>query len=1129
MLSTWGVVLHWIDSVGSMPRRHERDVQDVMKQIARELRAASDASLDHGPTTLQAHAQALRDISGLCRRGLMRMAISALERGLERSLFARMRQSQAVQDILTYSRNCDAEEREQLAVILLNELGMHDPDPVEAERGTSRLTPRLPSRELFVSESPERSPSRGRHGEEPHDASRVGDRQRGPLEVGRPVARRQDSRDEVESARSRGSMRPVSPVRRHGGRPLPPPPIPGEKRPRPSVWDQSWADLIKCSMTVKKGDAWITCKACTKWFRKPSAFKQHLLVKQSLGSHPDGSVTTQWNYDEMWDQQFEALVRSDPAHSQEDPRRVGQHGSDAPVTNESLAERFAALESLGVPPPPLPPGKRPRIAPAKHSVQWYLDQMLEEEIARAEYPLATDDAWVPFVDEISQQIVANLGSDDESRNVICTFPQVVGANSVDFKVNMRWGVEDLVSHLTSSLSMNFNDLGARWSIRYVGHQVHGGGRTLILEVFFSPGKDSNNRLKTCDPIPQNVKSLLAGLERPAVEPAGSMRGAEVANPSDLRIPRVETSSAHTPQGARTSPLSVPSHGVAPVASSVDYEDVVIPDMMDIMAQQPKFPVKKPPVLPPSGLEAGALKSHLFSRLRIISETVCLEPKVQDKIGRLCSQILDQFEGPTLQVGAFVELLTDLMKLLETKKVVEPDKIVPLQAHLMLAQHGVVCHGEVRWPKLTSDWLALLKALLYETSGGEVSLRSMVDQLVQNTAGRSDGPPVGDEVPPHTRERSSPAEEVLRGSEMTQRFTISAAVESHSLFSTAPDTSGREVVRTDDSWSRPGAYMERFAVFVDGVASTGNRSGVLGHAGFPYMCVLCGGVPHEMGLCHEKPCCEVCQLGNPSLAEVNASWRIRGAQEAEIHHVPWLGMSSPPRGDSVDSPEVVIQEVKNEFLVSSIGTCNLRSNVCVDLVRPFHLGSYLAFEVVDTSGEGKGVLAFDDWYRDHFDFFPHQRFWIAGLTLWGSLKGSVIHFLHPPHLGTGIARQSSTGGGLVSGGRVLELLSGIGGWSTALLELGLVNEVFAVDAPIDPCETLAARHKVVGRTVKQFLADATHQRFEVLQADIIDPSWWVATLFGPWFTWSTFSSPCVCFSGAGWKKGILTVEGKALLR
>ena len=129
---------------------------------------------------------------------------------------------------------------------------------------------------------------------------------------------------------------------------------------------------------------------------------------------------------------------------------------------------------------------------------------------------------------------------------------------------------------------------------------------------------------------------------------------------------------------------------APTASFVEYEDVVIPDMMDLMAQQSKFPVKRPPVPPPSGevtLEAGPLKSHLFSKLRIISETVCEEPKVHGKIGRLCSQILDQFDGPTLQVGAFVELLTDLTKLLEAKKVVGPDKTIPLQARLLLAQHG----------------------------------------------------------------------------------------------------------------------------------------------------------------------------------------------------------------------------------------------------------------------------------------------------------------------------------------------------------------------------------------------------------------------------------------------------------
>lgn len=324
-------------------------------------------------------------------------------------------------------------------------------------------------------------------------------------------------------------------------------------------------------------------------------------------------------------------------------------------------------------------------------------------------------------------------------------------------------------------------------------------------------------------------------------------------------------------------------------------------------------------------------------------------------------------------------------------------------------------------------------------------------------------------------------------------------------------------------------MERFAVFVDGCASEASRSGVLGHSGFKYMCVLCGVFAHAMGHSHGKPCCDDCLGCNPTSAKVASSWRLRGAGDFNIHHVPWLGMSSPPRGDSVDSPDVVIQEVKNEFLVSSVSGCNLRSNVCVDLVRSFTLGSHLAFKVMDSSGEGEGIIAFDDWYRDHFEFLPHQRFWIAGLTLWGSLRGTAVHFLHAPHSGTGIARQPPPTSGLLPKGRVLELFSGIGGWSTALLDLGLVNEVFAVDAALDPCLTLAARHGVVCRTVQQLLHDATHQGFEVLQADIIDPSWWVATIFGPWFSWMVFSSPCVCFSGAGWKKGILTVEGKSLLR
>ena len=56
------------------------------------------------------------------------MAIAALENGVDQRLFARMRQSTAVQNILETSRACSSEEREQLALLILNELGLQDPE-----------------------------------------------------------------------------------------------------------------------------------------------------------------------------------------------------------------------------------------------------------------------------------------------------------------------------------------------------------------------------------------------------------------------------------------------------------------------------------------------------------------------------------------------------------------------------------------------------------------------------------------------------------------------------------------------------------------------------------------------------------------------------------------------------------------------------------------------------------------------------------------------------------------------------------------------------------------------------------------------------------------------------------------
>ena len=276
-----------------MPRRHDRDTHDIMRQISRDLRAASDESLNHEPTSFQRRAQVLRDLSGLCRKGLLRMAIAALENGVDRRLFARMRQSTAVQNILETSRACSPEEREQLALLILNELGFQDPNPVEQERMAARLSPRIPSDDLLVAASEDRSlspsASRGRAG----NRSRPEDSE-GSEPVRRGAVGEDDHRDG-------GVKRPRSPTRPPGARrPLPPPPAaPIAKRPRVVFsWDLPWADLVKASSEFKNKESWITCRACLEWFRRPSAFKQHLLMKVGVGQHPTSSATGRWDFNE---------------------------------------------------------------------------------------------------------------------------------------------------------------------------------------------------------------------------------------------------------------------------------------------------------------------------------------------------------------------------------------------------------------------------------------------------------------------------------------------------------------------------------------------------------------------------------------------------------------------------------------------------------------------------------------------------------------------------------------------------------------------------------------------------------------------------------------------------------------
>ena len=194
--------------------------------------------------------------------------------------------------------------------------------------------------------------------------------------------------------------------------------------------------------------------------------------------YPDGSVTTQWKYDEMWDQHFEALVRS--------------HLLIVRKINIGLGSMVQRLQ--------------PRMSPwLLASLLWrvweYLLPPYHQERSLGLHLLSTVCSgisircWRKRLPELSihwrLMMPGSLSLTKSRSNLLpiwevmmspetssVLFLKLMEQNSVDFRVNMRWGVEDLVSHVTSSLSMTFNDLGARWSIRYVGHQVRGGTRTL---------------------------------------------------------------------------------------------------------------------------------------------------------------------------------------------------------------------------------------------------------------------------------------------------------------------------------------------------------------------------------------------------------------------------------------------------------------------------------------------------------------------------------------------------------------------------------------------------------------------------------------------------------------------------
>ena len=252
---------------------HEKHVRAELKNVARKLRAAAEEALSWEGSSFKKYAQFLRDISGLCRKGMLRLAWNSIERGVQQSTIERLKEHPQVEKFLALARSLPVEQLEDLSRLILQEIDEADPDPLRGETQGGNLEPRFCRRE--------QSPGFEEIVEEPLPASLP--------------------------SRSSGLARPRTPSRspkRVAGskRPLPRPP-PAPVASRPFDWQRPWTTIVTELTVLDGGKLWIKCpcEGCGRWFRQPSALKQHLMHKIGQGQHPDSTVFGQLQFDTLWD------------------------------------------------------------------------------------------------------------------------------------------------------------------------------------------------------------------------------------------------------------------------------------------------------------------------------------------------------------------------------------------------------------------------------------------------------------------------------------------------------------------------------------------------------------------------------------------------------------------------------------------------------------------------------------------------------------------------------------------------------------------------------------------------------------------------------------------------------------
>ena len=516
-----------------------------MKKLARKLRAAADEALSWEGSSFDQYAQFLRDISGLCRKGMLRLAWNSIERGVQQNTIERLKEHPQVEKFLALARSLPVDHLEDLSRLILQEFDEADPDPLRHETQGSNLEPRFSRREQ---QGRPRSPSYDEIVEEPVP----------PPLPSRPL----------------GHLRPRtpsrSPKREASSRKALPKPPPAPSPTGPFDWQRPWTTIVT-ELTQLDGDKlWIKCPCdgCGRWFRQPSALKQHLMHKIGQGQHPDSTVFGQLQFDTLWDgtwAQMERIqkVRMDKATPLDE--KTDKSPRSTPVKRGLSPDRDWPSDLPKPPKPVAEPEGRKRLKdegwmePVPTAV---VELMSMSAYLKANKGKLDPEHWYEYIGPINDQLAKDLMAG--LAKVACVhLEQVKNHDPLEqIQLSAEWNAEDIMAYVPSVLGMDFTSLGTTWMLTYRGTHVNLVQQWLHFGVVFSPGLTPEGaplgRAVGIKALPSDVQKL-----------------AEIKGVIPLRRTTVEALARL--DNSKGSPGVVPSHGAA--AAGIEHKDAIAADLL----------------------------------------------------------------------------------------------------------------------------------------------------------------------------------------------------------------------------------------------------------------------------------------------------------------------------------------------------------------------------------------------------------------------------------------------------------------------------------------------------------------------------------------------------------------------